>query len=200
MSEKQAKLKKATNIVFLVVTAVVAGWFLYNGIINNQDFFSGSKISKFCLSIITVLSTVLYFLHIRFKRSILFGIANLIVLFFLLFFTENKDSLFFNMIWVTIYAALSSIYFFSYKIIRKFFPNCPTALSLLNLFYSMVTISGEEWGSYIIVTSFMILAYILCELLAYYFSSPWYCENCGNKNGDKHFFCTKCGGKNPYLK
>ncbi len=197
MSEKQAKLKKATNIVFLIVTCVVFVWFLVSGFTDRRGLSVNLTMGMVFLSILTALSTLLYFQHIRFKRSIPFGIANLIALLFAFFCSLAFEILFLYLFFAIIYGTLSSIHFFSNKLTRISFPFCVISLSVLLFVFAC---SLCESNDFIIITTWMIVVYTICELLAYYFSSPWYCENCGNKNGDKHFFCTKCGGKNPYLK
>ena len=115
MSEKQAKLKKVTNILFLVVTVIVAGWFLLNGLFNNKDYIYGSKVFNFFSAGFTVLSTILYYFHIRFKRSIPIGIANLLFLSYSLITFEYDVTTFQVAVLgfvIAAYAIISSIYFF----------------------------------------------------------------------------------------
>lgn len=167
MSEKQAKLKKVTNILFLVVTVIVAGWFLLNGLFNNKDYIYGSKVFNFFSAGFTVLSTILYYFHIRFKRSIPIGIANLLFLSYSLIIFEYDVTTFEDNVNIAVlglviaaYAIISSIYFFSNEKMRYYFQLCPISFCVLNMFGSFLAITDRESAS-LFITMFMILAYVI---------------------------------------
>lgn len=211
MGGKQARLKKITTIIFLVVSCITVVLYLYKTVVL---LFYSSILPPFIratesigLIIVIVLSTLLFLQHIKFKRSIPLGIINLIALIvifavnclrLILFGGITIDVLLFNiisLIFTVVYAAISSIHFFSNKVMRKSFLIC--VLIFVAFMFGTVGIN-LRWIVDIIL-SLLFVMYGVSEFFAFKYSSGWYCEKCGNKNGDKNLFCTKCGVQNPFL-
>lgn len=213
MDKKQAKLKKVTTIVFIVVTCVVAVLILLRGLIPlfNLGFKSLGEyenriviLGNICFSFVIVLSTLLFFKHIKFESSQLLGIVNLIVLVILaLIFAlgsgKKIDGVVARLVFTALYALFSSIGFFSNKSMRNNFLACVPFLGIMWINYFLFS-TYKSMYKIDIVFLCLIFVYCVCEALAYIYASKWYCENCGSENDDKHLFCTKCGTKNPYLK
>lgn len=234
MDEKQAKLKKNTTTAFLVVSCVTAAWFFLSGMFRFIFLFSNSNgsyhyisnvfgtdnffnyispiLKDICHSCVTAFSTFLYLRHIKFKRSVPIGTANLIVLSILACMcvfniaTETGISIA-RLIFTVIYGFISSRHFFSNKIMRRTFTACVLSFVVMEISFLDSDIELSNLSSPLSTTSAicnlltlcLIIAYGICEMLALNHSSGWFCENCGNKNGDKHLFCTKCGAKNPFI-
>ena len=222
MGEKQAKLK--TKSSFLVVGCVTAACFFLSSMINFMKYLSkhGYSVETYyfyltlkdiCHSCVTAFSTFLYLRHIKFKRSIPLGTANLIVLTILACMcvinirTETGISIA-RLIFTVIYGFISSRHFFSNKIMRRTFTACVLSFLVMEISFldiSIVISSDMSSTSYNLsvignlLILCLIIAYSICELLALNHSSGWFCENCGSKNGDKNLFCTKCGAKNPFI-
>ena len=209
MNKKQAKLKKDTTTAFLVVGCVMAVLLLGSGMINFAKFLAGADnfytaLKEICHSLVTAFSTFLFLRHIKFKRSIPLGIANLIVLIILacIYVIDNGGEIGITIARLTfavIYAFFSSIHFFSNKIMRETFIVCVSFFVVYGFFFIDTTnLSAQSEPLYILIEC-LIIAYGVCEFVALNHSSGWYCENCGSKNHDKNLFCKKCGAKNPFI-